>query len=562
MKKLNHIFSRIVYFLPVLLLFGCKSNFTDIPPQDSLTDAAFYKSDAEVMSSTAPLYNVVWFDYNNQASYCIGDYRGGTAFDAYGTNNQVWVLFNSGADDPQNAAAWRAFYNVVGQSNLAIQNINRYAGPNVTPAIKAEAIAEARFMRALAYRYLVMNWGDVPIIENNLAVLTDTTIQRNTVKSVWKFITNEMRAVANDLPEIPYATGRITKWSAEGMLARFYLTRAGVESVGGVRNQQFLDSAKYYADRVITLSGASLLTDYAKLFLYPYDNNSESLFELQWVYTPNEWGTSNTTPTWLAYSSDIAEGGWGGNFGATWWMLQQYEGIEPYGVGDTAMRGNTLDQRLKATFMLPGASYPEITQTLNGVDQRLVFPYKNSNPNFDNIKKYIIGKAKDVAEGAGTQHYPNDTYMLRLAEMYLIYADAVLGNDASTSDPKALEYFNKVHTRAGLGPVTDPLTEDNIFKERVVEFAMESNTWYEFVNLHYYNPNKAYDILNSQDRGIFKTTPDQFPDPNYWTFSKTSWSTTNRQIHAYDGDFVIPIPASELVQAPNLKKPAVDYYNK
>ena len=56
-----------------------------------------------------------------------------------------------------------------------------------------------------------------------------------------------MRAAAADLPETASQAGRLTKWSAEGMLARFYLTRAGVESTGGSRKQQFLDSAKYYA---------------------------------------------------------------------------------------------------------------------------------------------------------------------------------------------------------------------------------------------------------------------------------------------------------------------------
>jgi len=57
-----------------------------------------------------------------------------------------------------------------------------------------------------------------------------------------------MRACVNDLPDVGFQTGRVNKWSAEGMLARFYLTRAGVESVNGVRNQQFLDSARYYSD--------------------------------------------------------------------------------------------------------------------------------------------------------------------------------------------------------------------------------------------------------------------------------------------------------------------------
>ena len=41
-----------------------------------------------------------------------------------------------------------------------------------------------------------------------------------------------------------------------------------------------------------------------------------------------------------------------------------------------------------------------------------------------------------------------NTYMLRLAEVYLIYAEAVLGNDASTTNPEALLYYNKVRKRA------------------------------------------------------------------------------------------------------------------
>ena len=88
------------------------------------------------------------------------------------------------------------------------------------------AIAEARFMRALAYRYLVMNWGEVPVIENNLNYLNDTTLVKNTVPSIWRFITREMRAVAEDLPETAAQPGRLTKWSAEGMLARFYLNQS------------------------------------------------------------------------------------------------------------------------------------------------------------------------------------------------------------------------------------------------------------------------------------------------------------------------------------------------
>lgn len=567
MKNSKHKIFWLAILLPFVILSGCNKNFLEKPPTDAIVDANFYQTDDQVLAGTALLYSEVWFDYNDKASYNLGDFRAGTAYSAY--NDRGNVLFNTTGDTPENGASWRAFFNVVGQSNLAIININKYASSAVTPQVKKIAIAEARFMRALAYRFLVMNWGPVPIITNNQALFADTSVTRNTEKSVWKFITNEMRAVEADLPTTPIKPGRVTKWSAQGMLARFYLTRSGVEANGaGQRNQVYLDSAKYYSQSVINNSGAVLLKNYSDLFLFPYDNNAESLFSLQWVYSgPNDWGTQNSTPSYLAYSNDIANGdGWGGDKSATWWMLSQYDGMTTSVSGDT-IKGKTLDTRLKATFMLPGAYYPEITQSLpSGVTQKLIFPNSTSDVSFCSIKKYVTGKAIDVGGQSSSQHYGNDTYMMRLAEMYLIYAEATLGNNASTTDATALAYFNAVHMRAGLPEyksptpgVTLPLTLDVILKERFIEFAMEGMGWYDLVSLHYFNKAKAYAILNSQDRGLFAAIPDVFPNPTQWTFIKTAWSTTERTINAYDGNFLLPIPTAELSQAPNLLKPAVDY---
>jgi starch-binding outer membrane protein, SusD/RagB family len=559
MKYSKFLYHAVAFSLFVLVLQGCKKSFLEKPPTDTIVDANFYKTDDEVMAATSLLYSRVWFDYNDKASFNIGDFRAGTVYSEW--NYQDNVRFNTTGNSGQNIASWQSFFVVVGQSNLAIQNINKYAGSGVSPTIKKHAIAEARFMRALAYRFLVMNWGEVPIIENNLTLLSDTTISKNTIPSVWRFITREMKAAAVDLPETPDREGRITKWSAEGMLARFYLTRAGVESNGGVRSQVFLDSAKYYAQDVILHSNATLLSSYHDLFLYPYDNNKESLFELQWVYTPDSWGTQNSAPAYLAYSGDIANGdGWGGDIGASWWMMKQYDGIVNVNNADTLLRGRTLDQRLKETFMLPGASYPEITQSIHNPEglQKLIYPNNSGDASFAGVKKYIIGKAVDVGGQAASQHYGNDTYMMRLAEMYLVYAEAVMGNSSSTTDPTAVEYFNKVHMRSGLPKLDGLLTWDVIFKERIVEFAMEGMAWYDFVSLHYYNPTKAYTILNSQDRGLFGVIPDVFPNPTQWSFRKTPWDN-NRNISVNSGNFLLPIPAAELSQAPNLNKPAVDY---
>jgi hypothetical protein len=238
-------------------------------------------------------------------------------------------------------------------------------------------------------------------------------------------------------------------------------------------------------------------------------------------------------------------------------MLGNYEGFAPS--GDTMLVGRTLDQRLRETFMMPGTLYPEITQTTSGVSQKLVFPYANQDVNFASVKKYVVGKAVDLGIPVEAQRYPNNTYMLRLAEMYLIVAEAILGNNTSTSDAAALAAFNKVHMRAGLAERADPLTMEIILKERFLEFAMESSAWYDLVSLHYWNPQKAYDILNSQDRGFFKVIPDVMPNPTQWQIKKTPWATTDRTINANSGNFLLPIPAKEKSQAPNLAQPAVEY---
>ncbi|MDV3308453.1 MAG: RagB/SusD family nutrient uptake outer membrane protein [Cyclobacteriaceae bacterium] len=544
-----------------VMLAGCSEDFLNRPPQDRLVDANFYQSDEQVLAGTAPLYSGAWKSYVDKANFKLGDIRGGTVFRAWGDRDAV--EFNITDVSEPNEQAYQAFFIIVGQSNLAIHNINTYAGPEVSEEVKNHAIAEARFMRATAYTHLVMNYGDVPIIENNLDHLFNPTLKRNLVSDVWEFIKRDYEFAAANLPEESVQPGRLTKWSAEGMLARTHLTLAGLGASPGARHQEHLDKAKEYAERVITMSGKRLLDNYADLFRYPYDNNEESLFELQWVYTtaPNGYEASNTMVSQITYTNDIAANGdgWGGDLSATWWLLSLYDGLI---VDDGATPGFTLDQRLKASFMLPGFTYPEIINNATG--QPHVFPDPGtSDNNFASIKKYVIGKIPGETD---RQRYPNNTYMLRLAEMYLIYAEAALGNQASTQDPAVLEHFNAIRARAGVPPVNPNDTQGGptevtwqmIFEERMKEFAMESMAWYDLVRLSYYDAQKAYDIINAQDRGLFVATPNQWPNPTAWTFTKTSWFA-NRFANANSGNFRLPIPASEVSQAPSLNEEPVPY---
>jgi starch-binding outer membrane protein, SusD/RagB family len=545
-----------------LMTAGCSDDFLDRPPLDTIVDATYYKTNEQALAGSAPLYNIVWFEYNDKASHGLGDGRGGVL--TTGSYQLENVLFATTGVTQENTNAWNAFYNVVAQSNMLIYNINNYRGEEVTEDVRKHVIAEARFMRGLAYSFLVQNWGAVPIITNNLNLLGDTTVAPNTVESVWEFITRDLRYATENLPATPKLPGRLTSFAAKGMLAKMYLTRAGVGATEGNRNQVFLDSARILAKDVIDNSGAFLLSPatgypggYEDLFKMKNNNNPETIVALQWIYNHQnytQWGAQNTVQSFLAFSPSITGfgDGWGGDLSASWYMLDKYEGLLD--------NGSTPDKRLKATFMLPGMHYDYIHQAVDDpvtgdpVEVELTVPTGGEGFNTRAwVKKYVVGRPIDNEGKVLQQGNEMQTYMLRLAEVYLIYAEAVLGNNGSDNG-EALAAVNIVRDRAGLDPLTS-VTWDDIFNERHLELAMEGQMWYDFLRLHYYNPEKAEALLSSQERGFFNITPDDEEEATEWTFELTQ----SRKVNVTSGNFLLPIPERELSMAPNLKKTPVPY---
>jgi starch-binding outer membrane protein, SusD/RagB family len=545
------LFNSITIFALIWAVSSCGDKFLDMPPQDQVVDGNFYKTSEQVLAATAPLYNLVWFDYNDKASHGIGDGRGGVLYS--GSYQNVNIEMKTTGLTHENISAWQAFYNVVGQSNTLIQNVEKYSDEAVSENVKKHAIAEGRFMRAIAYYHLVSNYGAIPIIIDNTRVLGDTTIARNTIESVYQLIIKDLNYAAENLPTTPILKGRITKYAAQGMLSKIYLTRAGVRHEGTNRNQSDLDSAALLAKNVID-NVPPLLPSYEDLFKTANNNNQETLFALQWVYN-GSYGTANSVQAFLAFNNSItgANDGWGQDLGASKFQLDLYE---------------PNDQRRKATFMYPGDHYSYIHQSIEDPDNpgkfkivELTVPIDDkSNISKGNgrawVKKYVVGRPEDNNGKVTSQATEMNTYMLRTGELYLIYAEAVLGNNESLSGGNGLAYFNKVRERAGAAPKTS-ITWDDILKERHLELAVEGKVWYDYVRLHYFNPQKAYDLLSQQERGSFRVVPDQWPNPVSWTIVQEP--NQSRKINVGSGNFYLPIPTNEVAGAPNLNKEPIPF---
>jgi hypothetical protein len=529
----------------LVLTAGCKKSFLTRPPQDATTSGDFYTTDAEVMAGTAPLYGAVWFDYNDKAFLSFGEAHGGN-LNCDDADRKGYISFSVPQTDDILPTGYGAFWKVVAQSNIIMSNIES-ASTTADMATRKMGVAECRLIRGLTYMYLVSNWGPVPIIYNNVVQLTDSAIVRNDLPSVWKLIVMDLVYAARNLPSVPYQPGRLTKWAAEGLLARAYLYRSGLGQAEGSRTQSDLDSAKYYAADVINNSGATLLSNYNNLFVHAYHStafatpNPEDLFSLQWMPSTTPWGINNSYQAYVAFETSITQtgDGWGGAFGASSSLLQYY------------MAHPEDSLRRKATFMLPGDNYPELDADNGGTP----VPTGNFNSGNDHayIKKYVIGSPKDNGGGAELAVYEN-TYMLRLAEVYLIYAEAIMGNSASTTDPTALQYFNAVRARAGIAPATS-ITFDSVFQEKKIEFAFEGLEWYDWVRWSYFAPSKALAYFSNQDRGhhnIVYNTGTSNPKTYTVTYTTTTYPVTAATMY-------LPWPETELEQDPSLLKTPVPF---
>lgn len=512
-------------------LASCKDDFLNRPPEDRLAVDNFYKSYADLRLATAPLYNIVWFDFHNRAIMPMGESRAGNLLAPY--NSEPWYMFTLSSLDGSLFNAWTGFHNVIGQANIIMRSISQNA-TGVTDAQKNAAIGEARFMRATAYLNLVRAWGPVIIIENNEDLLKNPVVRTNRVEDVYKFVINDLTFAAKSLPATD-EPGRVTQWAAKGLLAKAYLSRSGYNN-NGTRNQADLDSAKFYAGDVIKNSGLTLMENYPDLFKYQFKNNRESLFSLQWV--PNGgWLVGNTLVSDLAYSSAVLGGsanGWSSTY-ASYDMLKSYE------KGDT-IRRNT-------SWMSGGSFYPEINKATGG------FRYPGTDTTRAPIKKYVPGGTADN-DGAivATQSSPLTTYMLRLSDVYLTYAEAALGNSASLSGGDGLTYFNMVRTRARVTPKTS-ITLSDMMNERRVEFAMEFQYWYDLVSWWYFKPTEILNYINGQERGASYT---YHKDASNNLVLRVATRKAN-PVKATNENMRFPYPESEVVQNPLLKEAPVAY---
>lgn len=378
--------------------------------------------------------------------------------------------------------------------------------------------AEARFLRAYFYWMALDVFGDVPFTTENSPFGDGVNPKQASRKDVFDYCISELTALAADDSPMPAARSnypRADKGAVLGLLARMYLN---AEVYTGTPMWQ---EAKDACEDIFTM-GYSLCPEYADLFRGDNGENPEALNEVLFgisydaEQTQSYGGTSYLTLAAIA-ATDVSStqmingvnNGWGG-------IRVPYEYVEKYfNVRNADYSAGTYDVNDKRgrMFYIKGRS-----ESMDGA--LYVFLNGWSCLKFNNIP-HNMDQDSYLATAASKAYSDIDFPMIRLGEIYLIYAEACMNlGQANTALPKVQD----LAARAGVTAPTS-ITQEWLIEERARELMWEGH--------------RRTDLIR-----YGKFTSSSF----LWTYKGGSFSGQGFDDHMK----IFAIPASELASDPEL----------
>ena len=300
--KFTTLSTAFAWVVLAVVSYSCTENYLDVKPQGVVSfDDIDNPEGAELLATAA--YASLGNDARDFSSYSVnwlwGSIRSDDAYKGGGSTADGgarvhYELFSTIRNDllPQHRA-WIRLYEAVSRANSALSVINDL--DQAEYPMKVQRQAEMRFLRAHFYFRLAIIYKNVPWIDETVAEEDYLTISNRelTQDQLWEKIAEDFQFARDNLPDIQEQVGRASAVAAAAYLARTRLYQAyeqdeqhNVVNINATRLEQVIEAADY----VINSGKHSLFDDYAKNFLWEYENGTESVFAIQYSIddgTPN-----------------------------------------------------------------------------------------------------------------------------------------------------------------------------------------------------------------------------------------------------------------------------------
>ncbi len=366
-------------------------------------------------------------------------------------NNPMFYIIelnpSPSANEADSKELWKAYWSVITNANKIINGTPIPENSDKEKLYK-QSIAEAYFMRALAYFHLVRLFGEAPIIKSDKEA--EASSERQSVASIYEeiIVPDALKAI-EDLPETSRSGDSSTPslWAGKALLADVYLTMAGWPLKKG---KPYYKKAADLSLEIIEKSGLYLTPHYGDLWKEERKRDAnEHMFALHHsakYRNPSQYGKS-------FYPRDHKPiGGWADYYANPEFMKKYPEG-----------------ERKDFNYMTSW-------KTENGITQ-----WQNSKDGLPCIAKY-----QDYNEGPPAKSAQSNglTVLYRYADVLLMYAESSNLSEKSVG-AKALAALQEVQKRAKSSIITTTTDsekfDDAVFSERGWEFLAEHKRWYDLV---------------------------------------------------------------------------------
>ncbi|AEI51980.1 RagB/SusD family nutrient uptake outer membrane protein [Runella slithyformis] len=439
---MKNIFKILAFILLLWGAGGCSDVLVEAPK--AVAVETFYNTAAEVETAVNAAYQEL--RAVNGISGQLGAQVEAYTDYSYGRGSyQVLSDFQglNSTNIPRTDEGWRLFYLSIRNANLVIQNAPK--GSRISQADIVKYVAEAKFLRAYNYFWLVRNWGGVPI--RTEATLTEPNVKRSTAEEVYKLIIADLKEAETNLPDKGAQVGRATKWAAKAALAEVYFTL-----------NQYAE-ARDKADEIIKSGQFSLIpvtvaADFDKVFGPTVVTSPEEIFYLKMT-------RQNNQGMYLA-------------------MFAHHPGTRLHGAG--GFFAHYTDSQTNPVY-----------RTWDNNDLRKSYNWVSWNIGLG-ANSLLCKKFSDPLAPSGTAA-GNDFPIYRYADVLLLYAEAACraGNAPTAA---AMEALNQVRRRAYGRPITTPSTvdfkladytaatfNDLVLRERGYETQYEGKRWLDLKRL-------------------------------------------------------------------------------
>ena len=353
---------------------------------------------------------------------------------------------------------YNRIYYTVTQSNAVINQMNVY---NIST--KDQVISEMRFLRALAYYYLIDCFGKGPLLLETDPI--GALKQETNRAQLFAFLETELLEIEPKLP-MYIGYGQANRSTARMLLAKLYLNS---EVYTGT--PRYAD-AMIYAKKVIDEGGYSLAPNFGSLFQADNDRTSAKNEIIYALIADSQVSQSYGNTTYLINgslnditmtASDYGNPGGGTNAWGGHRATKAWYGL--FGSSTAAVEASN-DDRAKLFFT--GSSNPD--------------PAKRHNYEMNDYKAWIDGfpatkfrNTNFVGPTVINSFANTDFPLFRLADVYLMYAECV-ARGAGGSISEAVGYVNAIRNRSNASSITaGDLTPDFVLDERARELNFEGH---------------------------------------------------------------------------------------